>query len=230
MNHHDRNRHGNNPYNGRGAGHSLDRPDIFSSIADAARENPMSAALIGMGALWLFMGGNHVSLLGGKGRTSIIGAAAHGAGTVTAGAAQMAGGAAHGVARAGSAVASGVGSAAARLSESVSDGASQAGDYVAGTVHGVDAQTEYRNADFSGAVRGNIAELFERHPLALGLAGLALGMGVAASIPVTEKERETLGNARDAVGDRVAEATEQAKEFAGAMVTEAKQQGLGSRQ
>ena len=223
MNHHDRNRQGGNRYAGRGAGQSMDRPDIVSSIADAARENPVSAALIGMGALWLFMGGNNMSLLGGKGRTSIIGAAAHGAGSMTAGAA-------HGVARAGSAVATGVGSAASRLSQDVSDGASQLGDYVAEAVHGVDAQREYRSADFPRAVRGNIAGLFERHPLALGLAGLALGMGVAASIPLTEKEREALGNARDAVGDRVADATEQAKEFAGAMVTEARQQGLGSRQ
>jgi hypothetical protein len=31
------------------------------------------------------------------------------------------------------------------------------------------------------------------------------------------------------VGDKVAEATEQAKAFAGAMVSEAKQQGLGTR-
>ena len=249
MNHHHRNRPAGNPYQGRGAGHRLDRPDLLSSIADAVRENPISAALIGMGGLWLFLGGNNMSLLGGRGRTSIIGAAAHGAGTVAAGAAQMASGAAHGVARAGSAVASGVSSAASGLSESVSDGASRVGDYVSGAVHGVDAQSDYRNADFSGEgsgsqfgregsgtrtsplanVRENIADLFERHPLALGLAGLALGMGVAASIPVTETEREALGKTRDAVGDKVAEATEQAKEFGGAMVAEARQQGFGSR-
>ena len=56
------------------------------------------------------------------------------------------------------------------------------------------------------------------------------GMSVAASVPVTETERETFGKARDAVGDKVAEAAEQAKAFAGAVMTEAKQQGLGSGQ
>ena len=75
-----------------------------------------------------------------------------------------------------------------------------------------------------------MTDLFDRHPLALGLAGLALGMGVAASLPLTEQERETLGKARDAVGEKVAEAAEQAKDFAGSVMTEAKQQGLGSGQ
>ena len=62
----------------------------------------------------------------------------------------MASGAAHGVASAGSAVVSGVSSAARSVSESVSEGASRVGDYVTGTAHGVDAQSEYRNADLSG--------------------------------------------------------------------------------
>lgn len=246
MNHHFRNRGDGNPYQ-RGD-RPLGRTDILSSITDAARDNPMSAALIGMGALWLFMGGNKMSLLGGKGRTSLIGAAAHGAGSVATGAAHIASGAAHGVARAGSAVASGVSSAASGLSESVTDGASRVGEFVSGSVQGVDAQSEYRNAEFRdddhtsryvqdnggnrssplSTMRESIADVFERHPMALGLAGLALGMGVAASVPLTGKERETLGKARDAVGDKVAEATEQAKEFAGAVVSEARQQGLGA--
>jgi hypothetical protein len=252
MNLHDRNRTPGYPYRGGGAERPSGRPDILTSITDAARENPLSAALIGIGAVWLFMGGSNMSLLGGRGRTSIIGAAAQGAGNVATGAAHMASGAAHGVARAGSAVASGVSSAASGLSESVSEGASRVGEYVTGAVHGVDAQSEYRNVDLSGEgngsgfshvshggylnrglslakARDNIADLFDRHPLALGLAGLAVGMSVAASLPVTEREREALGKARDAVGDKVAEATEQAKAFAGAMVSEAKQQGLGSR-
>lgn len=241
MNLHDRNRTPGYPYRSG-------RPDILTSVADAARENPLSAALIGIGAVWLFMGGNHMSLRGGHGRTSIIGAAAHGAGSVASGTAHMASGAAHGVARAASAVASGVSSTASGLTESVSHGASRVGDYVSGALHGVDAQSEYRNADLSGEGGGygngsnghghrgtsgigeSFANLLDRHPLALGLAGLALGMGVAASLPVTETEREALGKVRDAAGDKVAEATEQAKEFAGAVAKEVKQQGFGSPQ
>src|ERR1700747_1782224 len=50
---------------GRGSG------DFVNSLQDAARENPVSAALIGMGVLWLFMGGSNTSLFGG-GRKSIL--------------------------------------------------------------------------------------------------------------------------------------------------------------
>ena len=234
MNHHDRFRSPGSHYQGGGAEHSPGRRDILGAVADAARENPLSASLIGIGALWLFMGGSNMSLLGGRGRTSIMSAATHGAGSVAAGAAHVVTGATHGAARAASTVSSGVSSAASGFSESVSDGVSRAGDYVTGAIHGVDAQSEYRNVDLSGdrssslaRVRNNIADLFQRQPLALGLAGLAVGMGVAASIPVTETERDALGKARDAVGDKVADATEQAKEFTGAMAKEAKRQGLG---
>ncbi len=247
MNHHDRNRPPRYPYRGgRGDEHSTMRQDILGSVADAARENPLPAALIGMGALWLFMGGSNISLLGGRGRTSILGVAGHGVGSAVAGAAHMAGDAAHGAAQAGSAVASGVSSAASSLSKSISAGASRTSDYVTGAVHGVDAQSEYRRAgegngspysqeahDNSASslaiVRHNLADFLERHPLALGFAGLALGMGVAASLPVTETERDALGKARDAVGGKVAEVADGAREFTGAMLREAKQQGLGSR-
>jgi len=39
--------------------------DFFDSLQDAVRENPISAALIGMGVLWMFMGGSKTSLFGG---------------------------------------------------------------------------------------------------------------------------------------------------------------------
>jgi hypothetical protein len=62
--------------------------------------------------------------------------------------------------------------------------------------------------------------LFERHPVALGLAGLALGAGVAASLPLTETERE----AGEAVRSKVSETASQAKEIAGAVAEEVKRQ------
>ena len=49
---------------------AMDNRDTASPIgfaqglADAARENPLSTALIGMGALWLFMGGSRISIFG----------------------------------------------------------------------------------------------------------------------------------------------------------------------
>lgn len=41
------------------------RDDFVTSLGNAVRENPASAALISMGVAWLFMGGSRVSLFGG---------------------------------------------------------------------------------------------------------------------------------------------------------------------
>jgi hypothetical protein len=49
-------------------GPHANRDDLMTSLTDAVRENPVPAALIGMGALWLFMGGGNMSLFGGRGR------------------------------------------------------------------------------------------------------------------------------------------------------------------
>jgi hypothetical protein len=110
------------------------RGDIIGAFTDAVRDNPMSAALIGLGALWLFAGGNRMTLLGGNGRTSIISSAAHGAGSVAHGAGNVA-------SRVGHSVSSGVSS----IGETISDTASRATDYVSGSFRGVDAESAYRN-------------------------------------------------------------------------------------
>lgn len=217
------------------SGSSQARVDFIGSIADAARSNPVSAALIGLGALWLFTGGGRMSLVGGRGRTSVISAAAHGAGTLASEAAHSAG-------RAGSAVSLGLSSAASGLADTMST----AGEYVRETIHGVDAEAEYRNEGLahggsekslrrsrSGTAPGavllnNMSDLFENHPWALGLAGLALGMGMAASLPMTKRERDTLGKARDATGEKVDEVVEQAKEFGGAVMSEIERRGFSS--
>src|ERR1700674_5658728 len=46
--------------------------DFVNALQDAVRENPISAALIGMGVLWMFIGGSNTSLFGGGGRKSIF--------------------------------------------------------------------------------------------------------------------------------------------------------------
>ena len=125
------------PYAGRRQG------DIIGAFTDAVRDNPLPAALIGMGALWLFMGGNKVSLLGGHHRTSLLGAVAHGAGDVAQGATHMAGRMGSAVASGVSSTASSVGSGVSETASRVSDAAGRMGDYVRGAVHGVDAQSEY---------------------------------------------------------------------------------------
>jgi hypothetical protein len=44
-------------------------------------------------------------------------------------------------------------------------------------------------------LRSTLNDLFQRQPLLLGAIGLAIGAGVAASLPVTDAEKEYLGDA-----------------------------------
>lgn len=212
------------------------RGDLVSSFTTAVRDNPVSAALIGLGALWLFTGGGNVSLFGGRGRTSLVGTMAHGAGSVAHGASDVAHGAAHAMGRMGSSIASGMSSTASGFAEAVSDTASRMGEFVGSGLHGPGAGSEYRNPSFArpdegggmraamghavGGMTGGLQDMFERHPVALGVAGLALGAAVAASLPITATERETLGKANETVRSKLGEAAEQAKDMASAVVDE----------
>lgn len=236
MNHHESDRFAEEPYRRDMDFRREPRQDMMGSLTDAVRENPVSAALIGMGALWLFMGGGSMPLFGGRGRHSVVGAVAHGAGSVMHGATDVAQGTAHAMSRMGSSVASGVSSTVGGFAESVGDAAGRMGEYVSGAVSGTDAQSEYRNPSFSdsssqhGGLRtpfASMKDMFERHPIALGVAGLALGAGIAASLPVTSRERETLGRANEAVRSKLGEATEQVKDMASAMADEVRQQTAG---
>lgn len=51
--------------------------DFIGDLGEAIRENPVSAALIGMGVLWLFTGGSKTSLFGGG--SSVLNFVGHGA-------------------------------------------------------------------------------------------------------------------------------------------------------
>src|ERR1700730_9615034 len=61
------------------APHARGSGDFVHALKDSVRENPISAALIGMGVLWMFMGGSNTSLFGGGGRKSVFRTAAQGA-------------------------------------------------------------------------------------------------------------------------------------------------------
>ena len=61
------------------APHARGSGEFVHALQDAVRENPISAALIGMGVLWMFMGGSKTSLFGGGGRKSIFRTAGQGA-------------------------------------------------------------------------------------------------------------------------------------------------------
>lgn len=225
--------------------------DFINTLQNAARENPLSAALIGMGVLWMFMGGSNITLFGGRGRKSIFRTAVQGVEQVggavrdTAGRAGSSVG--HATQAAGEAVfqaAGGVreGSAAvAKMASRTAEQTADAVDYAYDSTVNVASRAAQAisNATTSGArsvrdtgtkwgntVQQNIADTLERQPLLLGALGLAIGAGIAASIPTTRTEKKVMGAASDFVRETVTDKVAEAKEIAGAALQEAKAQGL----
>ena len=57
------------------------KSDFIGELSEAIRENPIPAALVGVGILWLFTGGRNVMLAGGatyRGVRSVTGGVAQG--------------------------------------------------------------------------------------------------------------------------------------------------------
>jgi hypothetical protein len=237
------------------APHARGSGDFVNALQDAVRENPISAALIGMGVLWMFMGGSNTSLFGSGGRKSIFRTTSQGAeavgGAVRDTAARVGssvGQAADAAAETASQVAGGVRQASATVGERASRTAGHAADAVASaydatTNAATRAAETISNATTSAAhamqatgtkwgstVQQNIADLFEGQPLLLGAVGIAIGAGIAASIPTTEAENKVMGDASDFVRETVTEKADQVKdqvkETADAALRESKAQGL----
>jgi hypothetical protein len=199
-------------------------------LGEAARQNPLSAALIGMGVLWLFTGGRTVERAGELVRRSGFDRIPD--------AANDAMGAARSAVKSG---ADAIGERAASASDALRSGSANVMDGAArfGRDYG-DTASEYvssipaAGAEMFDTVRSNLADVFRTQPLALGAIGLAIGAGIAAALPPSETEAAYLGETSDAVKAKAAEfATEQAghaTKVAGAVMDavseEARRQGL----
>lgn len=199
--------------NGSGAG------DFVSGLQDAVRQNPVSAALVGMGLLWMFTGGNRLSTA-----AAFFPAVAKGA----------AAGAADGLLRTAgvvSAAGEGVKSLGERFVDGVRDTLSEAtaatGDAATRSVEGVKSvaaqsaaqlrstTAEIGAADYGvGQLQQNLKQTFERQPLLLGAIGLAIGAGMASAFAATQFEK-------DAVGETAERVTDQLKEIATTQVDRA---------
>jgi hypothetical protein len=196
--------------------------DFVRDLGDAARKNPLSAALIGMGVLWLFTGSRPVERAGEFVRRTGLNRIPDAAGNVLE--------TARSTLKSGADFGSGGVTSATDGGAAALDGAARFGREHA------DAASEYaRSIPESGAemfdtVRSNLTELFRAQPLALGAIGLAIGAGIAAALPGSEVEAAYLGEASDTVKAKVAEfATEQtarAADVMEAVTEEARKQGL----
>jgi hypothetical protein len=202
--------------------------EFVRDLGEAARRNPLSAALIGAGAVWLFASQSTrgtelirrtgIDRLPDKARE-----AWEGTGSSLRSGAEMvrdtASGAAEAVFDRGNEVAGQVKQAGKRLTRTASDYAEDLPE---------------RASNLFDDVRGGMSDLFQSQPLAIGAVGLAIGAAIAASFPTTDTEAEYLGETSDFVrdkasaiaGEQVERATEVGKKVAEAVADEARQQGL----
>ena len=215
--------------------------DFFGGLQDAIRENPVSAALVGMGVLWMFTGGAKLStaaaLLSPAARAAASGV---GQGLQTSG--DAVGAVTEGVRSAGSRVidsvvdtisdaATSAGETATQVYEAAKDTAVNSTSNAKTTVN---RQSAVLAGDITSTVHSNLKETFERQPLLLGAIGIAIGAAMAAGLPSTQMEADAVGDAADRVKDQVKDfaseqvdnVTETAKRTFDAVKKEVVAQGL----
>jgi hypothetical protein len=186
--------------------------NFVSDLRAAAARNPVSAALIGMGVLWM--------LTGARSPTA-VGSAFRGAG--------------EGIPDALASVRAGLKERAGAVSDAAASTLNAVG------AASFDNFPDYRRAmpDPGAAfdtARESLTELFRSQPLVLGAIGIAIGAGIAAALPKTDIEDDYLGEASQTVkmqasgiiGQQVETVTNLADDVIDAASAEARKQGLTS--
>ena len=223
------------------------RSDFVGELNEAIRQNPVPAALIGMGVLWLFMGGARKTVLGGAAGSlfSGLGYGAQQAGGLAYRGAQGVGGAisagvsgiAETAGEVGSQAAGAVRSAAGALSGAASQTASQVADTAsaaydaagnmissAGDAMSRTASSGSHTVRDSGSQMGKgfqqtLADMFAQQPLLLGAVGIAVGAAIAASMPASDTENRLMGGTADQLKDQAQELWSETAKRAEAMAS-----------
>ena len=210
--------------------------DFVGGLQDAIQKNPVSAALIGMGLLWMLTGGKNLTaaaaLFPAAAKATAAGAAsglqrsAEIAGSAGAAVRSLGGDMVDGVRDAVSGAAASAGDTATKAYEAVKDTTAASASRATPSVNATEG--------FAGTVQQSLADTFERQPFLLGAIGIAIGAGMAAAMPATQMETDMVGDAANRVKaqaaelasttvDKVTEATERTLE---AVKQEAATQGL----
>jgi hypothetical protein len=181
---------------------------FVQDLRDAATRNPVSAALIGMGVLWMLTGGKSPAGAANAFRSAGLDRIPEALDNVRSGS---------------------VRDAAASTLDAVRERGASTLDNV---------EEYRRAMPDPGAVfdtaRDSLTELFRAQPLALGAIGLAIGAGIAAALPKTDVEDAYLGEVSQTVktqaveiaGAQVEKATALASDVVEAASAEAQKQGL----
>jgi hypothetical protein len=176
---------------------------FLSDLQDSVQQNPVSAALIGLGVLWLFAGQRRLGTA---------------AALLPAAAKQATSGVQHQVQKSGETL-SAVGEAVVEGAREVSSRAASIGSslFPRSSSHSDTSTQPSRDggtADLLGSVSRNVSHTFEEHPLLLGAIGLAMGSAMASALPSTRAESELLGKASETLKEKASRvAMEKTEEF-----------------
>jgi hypothetical protein len=205
--------------------------NFIRDLGEAARQNPVSAVLIGVGVFWMLSGRGTA----GK-RASEV--------TRRSGLHQFRDDAGEALDAAGPALRSrsksmrtGIGSVAEQVHDGATeafDSASRFGREQADTAYEYVRSVPETGMEMMQNACTNLAEIFRTQPLALGAIGVAIGAGIAAALPPTEVETDYLGETSDAfkegaqalLAEQATRTAAAAESAIGAAAEEARNQGL----
>ncbi len=178
---------------------------FMTNLTQAARDNPLAAALIGGGALWLMFGNR---ALGGvaAGMTSVVQplaeAGMRGVSSTTDAMSSASGRATDTVTDIARSVTRAAGDASASATAAIKDRMADTVNRTADTFRSTPNPVAPLEKGYASA-RSTLSDLLERQPLVLGAIGIAIGAGVASAVAGTTLENEWAGSLSDDVKDAV---------------------------
>ena len=182
---------------------------FIDSLTAAARENPLAAALLGGGALWLLIGSDKlknaagsitsatapIADLGARAQTSAFSSWEDSYGSMRNRASRMQDEASHTVnetvSKARTAASDAMSGAAETMSERFDEGVAGAREMFDRVGRALPRKETLRQAQSS------LSDLLERQPLVLGAVGLAIGATVAGALAKSSLEDEWVGDLSD---------------------------------
>ncbi len=182
------------------------------SMMDVVRENPIPAAMVGIGLGWLAYNTRQQRTLSdawARQRMSRMGSGRYAGGYEQGG---YGAGRGYRTGREGEeeGTMDGMSDRAHELSDTAQEKAGELADRAQGMAEGMADQTRYQAR--------RLEDRFYENPLAIGAAALTLGVAVGLAIPETRGEQELMGNARDRLADRARDVAEETKDKVGNVV------------
>jgi len=191
---------------------------FVDSLVTAARENPLSAALIGGGALWLLIGSEKLKSAAGLASASTFSSgdtearsrrsvrSRYEATPAPPTAPEMDHdepfGLGDNLRHATGGVSNAVSKAAGRIEDGVDEGTAYVRDNLSKLGETLPGKETFAHAQSS------LADLLDRQPLLLGAIGLVVGAAVAGAFPASDVENELVGDYSDRVKERLVERAE----------------------